>query len=77
VRSLLVMAKANAAQLEEGSLCRSAATSEWFDELAAAHPPEREMTYLATVLLHLARLSVDQLRGFDADIELVRNAAPA
>lgn len=76
VRELVAAARVKAAGLAPDSLCRLAATDEWFDRLALEHPPERERTYLPNLLLHIQRLSTEQLRGFDDDVAAVSAASP-
>lgn len=76
VRELVAVARANVAELANDSLCREAATAEWFDKLAE-YPPESPQPYLPNLLPHLSRLTVDELRVFDDDVKAVRAASPS
>lgn len=76
VRDLVAGVRAKTSELASDSLCRQAATASWFVRLAADHPPERERTHLPNLLLHLYRLSVEQLRAFDAGEAAASAASP-
>jgi hypothetical protein len=76
VRELCAGARANAHELARNSLCRLAATDAWFSEIAEANPPDIPPTHLPNLLMHLFRLSVEQLRAFDNDVIAVQAASP-
>lgn len=75
VHDLVADARAKTSELASDSPCRQAATASWFDRLAADQPPERQRAYLPNLLLHVYRLSVEQLRAFDADVAAVSAAS--
>ena len=76
VRSLCDGARAHAVELARDSPCRLAATDTWFSELKRDNPPDIPPTRLPNLLMHLFRLSVEQLRAFDNDVAAVKAASP-
>jgi hypothetical protein len=73
---LITTARERAVALELGSPTRAVATDDWLGSLDPSDALRGEGGSLPPLLLHLARLTLDQLHAVDTDIRLVLESAP-